>query len=116
MSYFLWPIVQGPGRRMNRAMTTVENAAAPRHRYPTPGNPLAANNMPPRAAPQTPPDWLLAPNSPTLVARDWLDTSALKVISTGQETLKSKTAATAAQTGTSIENSLSFRLATGPPM
>ncbi len=56
MSYSPWPIFQGPGRRMNRAMTTVENAAAPRHRYPTPGNPLAANNMPPRAAPQTPPD------------------------------------------------------------
>ncbi len=35
---------------MNR-VTTAENAAAPRHGYPTPGNPLVANSMLPRAVP-----------------------------------------------------------------
>ena len=68
---------------MNNAMTNAENAVAPKHRYPTPGNPLAAKSTPPIAAPPTPPDWLLAPSSPTPVARDWVDISALKVIING---------------------------------
>ena len=122
---------------MNSPMITAEKAAAPRHRYPTPGNPLAANNTPPRAAPPTPPDWLLKPIIPTPVARDWPEIYVVNVISTGQPTLMSAIApvamATAAQTETSTESNskaaapparvnaaikgiLSFRPATGAPI
>jgi len=62
---------------MPNCSTTADSSTVPRQKNPTVEKPPKARNAPPRAAPPTPPIWLLAPSIPTAVAWELPEISVL---------------------------------------
>ena len=72
---------------MPNCSTTADSNTAPMQKNPTVERPPSARNAPPKAAPPTPPIWLLAPNIPTAVAWELPEISVLIAKNVGHPTL-----------------------------